>query len=158
MKVFVFSVLLFIACACNAPNSKSSSDDFYLNKGGFDIGRIPLIKPYEATTPSTLPNWIVASVDTNSVPLTIPGTKEIRVLDSLIFVHSINTTLNYQSIKEAWFVIIPKKKLVKGFETHKKYLDFIKGLGLKKEPKLINIGRVFNIFDQNDTLNWNKIP
>lgn len=157
MKIFAFLLLLIIAYSCNAPNSKSVSDNFYIDKGGFDLARIPLIKPYEATTPSTNPNWIVASIDTNSIPITIAGTKEVRVLDSLILVHSINTTLNYQPVKEAWFVIIPKKQLVKGFETHEIYLDFIRGLGLKQEPELINIGRVFNNFDSNDTLDWKKM-
>lgn len=155
MKIFTFLILLIVACSCNHTNFKG--DDFYLDKGGFDMARIPLIKPYQATTPSTNPNWIVASVDTNSVPLTIPGTREVKVLDSLILVHSVNTTLNYQPVKEAWFVIIPKKDLLKGFESHENYVAYILRLGLKHEPQLINMERVFSHFDDNDTLDWRKL-
>jgi hypothetical protein len=121
------------------------------------MGRIPLVKPYEATTSATLVNWIVESTDTTSVPLTIPGTKEIAVVKDIIFLHSTNTVLNYQSVKEGWFVIIPKSQSVKGFDTHQEYLKYVHGMGLQKEPKLYDIGKVFNYFDMNDHIDWQNL-
>jgi hypothetical protein len=154
-------IVLFCLCiaSCESTSSgKLSADPFYTDKGDFDMARIPPIKPYEATVPATGSNdWIVASVDTNDLPLTIPGTKEVTVIDTLILLHSLNTTLDYQPVKEAWFVLIPNRRLVKGFNTHGKYLGFIKKLGLRVEPKLYNIGKVFNYFDSNDTLDWKKV-
>jgi hypothetical protein len=145
--------------SCSSPNNKHSKvDEFYTDKGDFDMGRIPLIKPYEATTPATgNPNWIVASIDTNSVPVTMDGTKEVRVANNMILLHCVNTTLNYQPVKEAWFVIIPRKQIIKSFETHMGYQDYLNSQGFKKEPKLYAIGRVFRYFDNNDYINWEDI-
>jgi len=86
--------------ACNEPSKGLKQDYFYTDKGSFDMGRIPLIKPYEATTSATIVNWIVESTDTTSISLTIPGTKGITVVKGMIFLHATNTILNYQLIKE----------------------------------------------------------
>ncbi len=155
-KLMLIGCLLIVSCN-NFTSSKHQDDDFYTDKGSFDMARIPLIKPYEATTPSTNVNWVISSIDTNSVPITIDGTKEIKVTKGLILIHSINTTLNYQPVKEAWFIILPKKRIIRGFSKHKDYLGLLDSSGIKNEPKLYQIGKVFNYFDMNDTINWEEI-
>jgi hypothetical protein len=153
--------IIFVCCyltSCKQNSSRNaSSDSFYTDKGSFDMARIPLIKPYEATTPSTNVNWIVASIDTNDIPVTIEGTKELNITHGMILIHSVNTTLNYQPVKEAWFIIFPKKRHIKGFESHKKYTDLLKQLGLINEPKLYSLGKVFNYFDSHGKVNWNDL-
>jgi hypothetical protein len=121
------------------------------------MARIPLIKPYEATTSATTVNWVVESTDTTSVLLTIPGTKEIVVVKDMIFLHSTNTLLNYQPVKESWFVIASKSHSVKGFETHQSYLKYVHSMGFANEPKLYAISKVFDYFDRNDRIDWKNL-
>ncbi|WP_345213904.1 hypothetical protein [Mucilaginibacter gynuensis] len=158
MKKAIFIIFSLFVIACNEPDKKLQSlDSFYTNKGEFDMSRIPLIKPYEATTGVTPRDWIVATADTNSIAPTIPGTEGIYVTDSLIFVHSINTIVDYQDAREAWFVIRPKQDTVISFTNHSNYLNYLKKLGFTKEPHLYNPDNVFMSFDHNDYIDWKKL-
>ncbi|WP_345948083.1 hypothetical protein ABDD95_14610 [Mucilaginibacter sp. PAMB04274] len=155
--------LIILVCFCIAsckptPSGKLPADSFYTDTGDFDMARIPLIKPYEATVPATgNQDWIVVSTDTSVVPLTIPGTKEVRVVKDIILVHSKNTALDYQPIKEAWFVILRAKRKVKGFKSHQEHLTLIKQMGLPYEPELYRMSDVFDYFDRYGYINWKKM-
>jgi len=141
-KILIILLSLFIVSCHETVDQKQKANKFDTDKGDFDMGRFPLIKPWEATAPGHS-GCIVSSIDTNSVPVTIPGTKQVRVVDSVIYVHAVNTDLNYQQVKEGWFIIIPKKHLFKGFKTHWEYLACMNSLKLKKEPELYNAGKVW---------------
>ncbi|WCT12059.1 hypothetical protein [Mucilaginibacter jinjuensis] len=156
MKWLVYIIILINVFACNQGSGKKV-DDFYTNKGGFDLARIPLVKPYEATTPSTKPNWIITSIDTNDIPAPVNGIEDIRVIKGIILAHGKNTTVNYKPAKDAWFIIVPTKRLVAGFRKHGDYVGSLKNLGFEKEPDLFKIIKVFKYFDCNDHINWELI-
>lgn len=158
MKAVIFFLLAWCTVSCTNTNNKHLKvDEFYTDKGDFDMARIPLIKPYEATTPATNPDWIVSSIDTNSLPVTMPGTKEIRVFNNIILLHNINTVVDYQPVKEAWFVIFAKSHSIKSYKTHQEYINYLKFIGLSKAPELYPIGRVYDYFDSYDHIDWQKV-
>ncbi|MDR6945081.1 hypothetical protein [Mucilaginibacter pocheonensis] len=157
MRKIILLLITLSLFACDQKNRKhQQSDKFYIEKGGFDEARIPLIKPYEITSPSTNSNWIAASVDTTEVPVTIPGTEHINVVDSVIFIYSQKTVLDGQPIDQAWFIIIPKNHLLRGFKSHQEYLNYISSIEIR-EPKMYNVSEVFHYFDQKDTLDWSEL-
>ena len=144
--------MLILIASCNAPTKEEIDKGFYKDKGALDMGRIPLIKPFEAVTTENN-NWILRA-DDDSVLFTVPGAREVRVIHQEILVHSLNTIINYAPAKEGWFVIIPKTHFSKGFATHKEYLDQLRHEGFNKEPLLYDINKIFSYFDKNDTVTW----
>lgn len=159
MKTILLLLVSLCFVSCNGlVDKKQNGDSFYTDKGDFDMGRFPLIKPWEATVPSPGHNdWIVASIDTNDMPFTVLGSKQIRVVDSIIFIHAIETIINFQDAKEGWFIIIPKHHLAKAFTTHQAYASYVDSLKLKREPELYNPDNVFTYFDKHNYINWRKI-
>ena len=156
-KVIILLLISAFLFSCNQRRkNQRPMDDFYINKGDFSLSRFPLIKPYEIATVVTSNEWIIHSVDYNETLGTVPGTKQINVVDSVIFAHSKNTILDGQPTSEAWFIIIPKHHILRGFKNHSEYLDYIKSIK-SKEPKMYDVGEVFSYFDSKDTLDWKQL-
>ena len=152
-KGHLLLLLNLLIISCNGPTKKEIDKEFYKDKGSLDMGRIPLIKPFEVVN-NEKDNWILRA-DDDSVLFTIPGVKEIRVINQKILIHSFNTTVNYVPVKEGWFVITPKTLSSNGFVNHQNYLELLYHEGFHQEPKLYDINLIFNYFDKNDTITWN---
>lgn len=149
--------MVFSLFACDQKRGGNSHiDKFYTNKGGFDLSRFPLLKPYEISAVIPGHDWIITSIDTSEVLGPIPGTKFINVVDSVIFVQSNNTILDGQPIKKAWFVIIPKHHLLRGFKSRQEYLNFLSSMHVN-DPKMFDVEEVFQVFDNKDTLDWQEL-
>lgn len=151
MKQHIFlliTILSIVGCGSNSKNGKQS-DEFYTDKGGIDLWRVPLIKPYEIVTLRE-GDWGARSVDTFDVPLSMPGVRTVNVVDSVIFIFGTKTILNGQEVEAAWFVIKSKNHKVWGFKDHQNYLNHIHSIGIGNEPKLLDVRctRSFPIFPQ----------
>jgi hypothetical protein len=155
-KYIVIPLLSILFVSCNAPTKEEREREFYTDKGSFDMGRIPLIKPFEVVT-TEHSNWILQATDDTTGYFTVDGVKEVRVVNQFILVHSLNTTLNGARAKEGWFVIIPKTHFSKGFATHQEYLDLLHYEGFSEEPALYKINTVFEYFDKHDTITWGSV-
>jgi len=154
--LFFITLLYLTACGGNT-NQDPKLDDFYSDKGGFDYGRIPLIKPYELTTSSRENYWTAETIDTSEVPLNMPGARNINIVNSIIFIYGRETILNGQEVDAAWFVIIPKNHIVRGFMDHKKYLAYIQSIGFQKEPLLYDVQEVYRFFSKHNKVDWKEI-
>ncbi|MCQ6957257.1 sigma-70 non-essential region-containing protein [Mucilaginibacter aquariorum] len=160
MKQVVFLIICFYLASCEggAGGKKSALDEFYTDKGSYDMARIPLIKPYEAVVPATGDHdWLIHSV-TDSVLFTIPGVKGIKVLnDRVILAYGVNTLINYQDAGEGWFILIPRDNFIKIFTKHEEYINWLDCHGIKKEPSLYEPIRVYDYFKFHETVDWGKI-
>jgi len=156
----IISLLLIISFlfSCNQKRKNDAPiDNFYADKGGFDLSRFPLIKPYQVETVIPSDEWIIQTADDdNEMPETAPGAKYVNVVDSVIFAHCKKTILDGQPTTEAWFIIIPKHHIFRGFKNHSEYLDYIKSIK-SNEPKMYDVSNVFGYFDSKDTLNWKEL-
>lgn len=152
-KKYLFILLGIFIVSCNTSTKKGRDDEFYTDKGSFDMGRFPLIKPFELNVTDG-DNWLLSANKDSTVLFTIDGVKGIRVFNHFILAHAVNTTINYARAKEGWFVIIPKSHFSKGVATHQEYLNLLYQVGLNKEPDLYKPNDVFDYFDKHDTINW----
>jgi hypothetical protein len=153
-KIAIFIVLSFcvfyneISCT-NKKSIKMVGDDFYISKGGFDYARLPLLKPYDAKTIAGGKEWSIALK--HSYDMTIPNVKTVNVIgDSLIIVHSTNTLLNGQDVKESWYIILPAMQLEKGYKDYQLYLKHLKKLGFHTAPELQDIHKANSDFQYNN--------
>ncbi|MBS7562774.1 hypothetical protein KHS38_00010 [Mucilaginibacter sp. Bleaf8] len=129
-------------------------DEFYTGKGGWDYARFPLIKPYEARLVAGFDNWIVR-LDSTSYDGTVPNVKSLNIIgDSLIILYSKNTLLDGLPTKQSWYVILPARRIEKGFKNHEDYTSYLDSLGILQEPKLLDIHLVNKDFQHNDRINW----
>lgn len=83
--------------------------------------------------------------------------KKANVVDSIIFVYSVNSILHGVDIKESWHIIIPGKHVEKGFSDHQAYVGFLNKLGIQKELKLYDIEEIEHYFENHETINWNAL-
>jgi hypothetical protein len=159
MKPLYLALLITLAAlmfSCN--RHKKHKDPYYTDHGDWDDVRFPIIKPYEAICLNGTNTWFVQLThDVDDHFFSAPGTKEIAVLDNMIFLHSTNTILNYAEAKEAWFVLIPAKDIEKGFATHMSYQDYLHSVGISHEPKLYSMNQVSRYFGNHDTIDWQNI-
>lgn len=83
--------------------------------------------------------------------------KKANVMDSVIFVYSVNSILHGVDIKESWHVIIPSKHIEKGFSDHQAYVGFLNKLGIQREPQLYDIDKIEHYFENHETIDWNAL-
>lgn len=156
MKFFSFFLLITLSLlACDHRNK--NVDKFYTEKSDWDLIRFPLIKPYHVVTLPPDTNWFVQVMDTDTTHLfpSIPGTRSINVLDTMIIAYAKNTLLGGQKVGEAWFVVNPKNDSVRGFKDQQKYFEYLKSIKIIN-PKLYPVRDVFQYFYDQDTLDWKK--
>lgn len=158
MKIFkIFAIcIVFIAACTNKDNKGRDADSFYKEKGGWDAGRIPLIKPYEAIITNKNVGWGMGLEGLDG-DTGFTNIKNINVIDGMILVYSVNSILHGIDTKETWHIIVPNKGIEKGFSNHQDYLNYLNKLGVTSEPNLINIDKVAKFFDKYDRVDWEAI-
>ncbi|MEO7211170.1 hypothetical protein [Mucilaginibacter sp.] len=154
IRLFVFLCILFIQFACK--HNYSHVDRFYTEKGDGDMGRLPLIKPYEVLSTTTDMGWCIALKGKYS-GIGFCNVKKVTVLDTVILLYTGNTILYNRNVKQSWHVIIPKNDFDKGFDNHTDYLNFLTSMAIKPEPNLYNIDLVASYFDEYEFIDWKKI-
>ena len=145
---------VIICVACN--NKHSNIDKFYTDKGDGDIGRIPLLKPYEAEIVTKDYGWCI-SLKGKYSGIGFCNVKKVNVIDSVVFVYTGNTILNGMDVKNSWHIIIPKNDFEKGFSSNVDYLSYLKEIGIKSAPRLHNIDSIANYFDEHNFIDWKVI-
>lgn len=151
----ILLLLLFLLSCTDRPGV----DKFYTDQGEFDMSRFPMIKPYEAITsiPHDKYGWFIQMYqwDTtfSAYAGNIVGVQRLNLIDTVIFAYAQNTLILGQEEKEGWFVLIPKKPLLKEFKTQQEYLKYLDTLGVKP-PKLFNPDDVLQYYFAKDTLDW----
>ena len=156
--ILLLMYLLLFACNHQTPD-RQKADKFYTEKSDYNLVRFPLIKPYQmAMITNGIPsdNWIMLSIDECEAFPTIPGVKHINVIDTVIFAYANNTIVNFQSAKKGWFILIPKRHIIREFTTQKEYLNYLSSIKVH-DPKMYLVGEVFQYFDKEDTLDWQKL-
>lgn len=149
--------LLITACAYTSSNSdqlaEGVSSDFYSKMGGFDYQRIPLFPPYEAMKINKK-SWSI-KLHTNSIRYqpSINDIVQIGVADDLILTYSMDSLLEGVAVKEAWFVIVPSKRIEKGFSDFGSMRSFVEELGVTL-PNLQNADEQYQIFSTRESLDW----
>lgn len=146
----------FLTSCLHRQNEHSNIDNFYKEKGEWDSGRIPLIKPYEAVITSKELGWFI-NLEGRDGDTGLPNINKVTVSQGIIFLYNTKTVLHGVEVKEAWHVIIPNKQIEKGFATYKEYVKYLNQLGIKVEPKLHDINLVAQYFENHDLMNWNEV-
>ncbi len=159
MKPLYFTtlVILIAAFTVSCHEVDKPNDPYFTDHGDWDDVRFPIIKPYEAICLNGTNTWFVQIITGADGFFSAPGTKEIAVVNQMIFLHSVNTVLNFAEATEAWFVLIPSKHIEKGFATHFSYQDYLHSLGISQEPKLYPMDRVSRHFGEHDAIDWQHI-
>lgn len=154
VSILLFGFLSLLACKNKHPHA----DPFYTDKREYDMSRYPLIKPYEMITAIPSNDWMIQpeSTDTSEFIGNVTGTKNVNVVDSVIFAYSKNTIIEGQIAYEGWFVVIPKHGILREFKLKKDYLKYLDSIKVKS-PKMYDVEEVFHYFDKNDTLDWKKL-
>lgn len=160
MKIIYYLLifLTFFNCiACkDKENKKVNVDGFYIEKGEWDLGRIPFIKPYEAVIVNKQNGWCMhlfaEDGDTGFCNI-----KKANVTKGLILIYSEDLMLRGIEVKQSWQVIIPCRSIEQGVDSHEEYLRYLSGLGLKSEPLLIDIELAAKYFEDNDIIDWKLI-
>jgi hypothetical protein len=159
MKFFTVT-LLVITCltSCKSSSTKNKgSDEFYTDQGGFDYIRIPFIKPYEAIYTVGGKEWIM-SLEQALFDMSVSGIKNARIINNnIIILYSTNTLLNASKAKESWYVIIVSKHIEKGFGTHQEFIKYLNQNGIKDEPKLFDMDKIYDYFKEHETIDWGAI-
>ncbi|MEO3407135.1 hypothetical protein AAFN85_24675 [Mucilaginibacter sp. CAU 1740] len=155
--VLLYSLLigLLLCCSCGS-NKKAAVDDFYTEKGEWDSARLPLVKPYEAIIVNKEAGWgmNLVGVDGDTGFFHI---KKATVVNGVILVYYENDLLHGETVWKAWYVVIPAKKIEKGFSTHKQYTDYLDSIHIPKETPLHDIEAIADYYEYHDTIDWKEI-
>ncbi len=157
-KPFILLTMSLLGCGLGqdqARNNNPNTDSFYIEVSGFDWSRFPLIKPYEILTLDRGDEWTLGyrskEVWFNT---TVANVRKVDVKQGLIFAYSNDSTyLNLNKVFEAWFVINPKTKEVKGFKTESEFSNHLKEKGINK-PQWTEVNEVFKEFLDTYCLDW----
>jgi len=125
-------ILMTLALSCRHVHKKNPvSDLFYTNTGGFDLKRVPLIKPYEAIKVSDN-EWQIQLFTTRLLSTVIHFANEVDLVDSAILIHVKGETIIKENIyNEGWFIVIPKLNLEEGFNIKGDFDEYLSKLHLK---------------------------
>jgi hypothetical protein len=153
--LFLLPVLMYFATSCKQKSIKNL-DHFYTDKGDWDAGRIPFIKPYEAINATKKFGWSI-NLKGEDFDTGFPNIKRANVIDSMILIYSTNTILHGIDVKQSWHIIIPKQSIEKGFASHQEYLHYLDSIGTRDEPQLHDIDSIADYFETHDTIDWKAI-
>lgn len=156
LPILLSSIFVLLVSCLHTSNKKLKVDIFYTEKGDGDMGRIPLLKPYEAVIATKDYGWCI-SLHGKYSGIGFCNIKKVAVLDTVLLVSTGNTILNGADVKESWHIIIPKNDFDKGFDNYRDYIAYLNTLGMKTEPMLYNIDSVASYFNDHDVIDWKAI-
>jgi hypothetical protein len=82
--------------------------------------------------------------------------KEVNVAKGVIMLYGTGGAyIDGKEVPEAWFVIVPDKKIETGFASKKNFRDYVLTLGIK-DPELYEVDRVFRSFQKKYPITWEK--
>lgn len=137
--------------------NKDKEEGFYSYSKVNYIYRLPVIEPYEITSPDNGVNWAIAFKNSPPPAHGVQFLTKIGIHDSVFVVYSPRDLSFSSDHPQVWAVIDITKKEEKVFTTEAEYNTHLKSRGLK-EIKLYDINAVFANFDKNKKLppEWSK--
>ena len=149
----LMGVLLLLSC--NSKTQNEHQDYFYTDIGG-GTKRIPLIKPYEVKK-ITENEWRLELQTTQLLELSIHNVKSVNIIDSVIVVHAMgDVSIKGITCSEGWFVILPSRKVEKGFASETEFFTYLNEAGVKFS-KFYYVDDIFNTFNKNKKINWRSL-
>jgi hypothetical protein len=142
----VLSVILII-------NLLSCRNDFSSRRGGLDYIRLPFIKPYEALLTNGRKQWQM-NLFNSALNSSVVNIKTVYVENGAILLYSEKTYLDGQDANQAWFVVVPAKHVEKGFSNENDFAEYLKSIGIRGKPILIDINKLSDYFNDHYPINW----
>lgn len=167
--VLYLMILLSISCVTGCTPLVHHSDPFYdINDNDFPRNHLPLIKPIEATRKNSSSPWSV-SLMPYSPKVYIPNSdvvypyshveelKKFAVRDGVIMAYSsyVNKQADayIQDNYYHWFVIVPEKKITKGFHTEDEFNQYIQTVDIQN-PDWQTPDEAYKKFAETGCLDW----
>ena len=152
------SFLLSSACILTRYHNP---DPFYSSTGEWDSIRFPLIKPYEAVAIAGGNGWWINLPVILGEPTlygSVQDVQKVSVVNDVILAYTPNKPDFSQGMLEQvqvyyWYVIIPDKKIQRGFENERAFMEYIQKSGINKvvweNPDLL-----YRRFESTGCLDW----
>jgi hypothetical protein len=145
MKKNLFSLIILLFIASCTPLVHHSDPFYDFNDSDFPRDQLPLLNPIKATRESSSSPWEIGLI--NIIWIDIPKSIEkypysyimevekIDVIDNAIFAYSSYVDKQAEDYVFNnyfhWFVIVPNKKITKGFHSEDEFNEYIKSLGME---------------------------
>jgi len=145
------------------------SDSFYdLNDNDFPRNHLPLINPIEATSERSSSPWDIELHP--AIWVDFPNSQglyylygHINELEKIAVKNGVIMAYSSYVDKEAdayiqdnyyhWFVVVPDKKIAKGFHTEGEFREYIQTLGIQ-DPKWQTPDEAYDKFAETGCLEW----
>jgi hypothetical protein len=171
MKKTAFYLILLISISCMTCCTRriQHSDPFYnLNDNDFPRNHLPLINPIEATSKNSSSPWSVSLLP-HSPWVKLPNSQEyyvysaveelekIAVKNGVIMAYSSyvdkETDAYIQDNYYYWFVVVPDKRIAKGFHTEDEFQQYIQTLDIQN-PDWQTPDEAYDKFAETGCLEW----
>ncbi|WP_046246091.1 hypothetical protein [Hymenobacter terrenus] len=148
--------LLLAGCAPEVKNPDGSpAEAFYTESSIGDGVRLPLLKPYEILRLTGETHWLMNCFNGLG---SIDQVNKVAVVDSVMVLYAagkIADKLRESYISEAWYVIIPAKKVELQFDHRKDFVAYLRTLHVDPaRVRLYPIDSVFASFERKYPIDW----
>jgi hypothetical protein len=162
--LLVLIIIVGILTSCSHPIQHA--DPFYNVSNDFSLDRIPLIQPFEITQIDSSSDWRIFLP--YGLWVSVPNTQfeyayNIKKLEKFSVINSIIIAYSSYIDQDAptyiqenyyhWFVIIPEKKIVEGFQKEDEFRNYIQLLGME-DPNWETPEDALNQFKRTGCLKW----
>lgn len=151
MKKIVSGITaIFFLTTCNSGSGKKEVGFYDYSKIDY-IYRLPLIEPYEITSPDNGVNWILAFKGTSPPSHGVQFLTKVGMKDSVFVVYSPRDLSFSSDHPNVWAVVDVEKKEEKLFTNEWEYKAYLTNRGMG-DISLYEINTVFKRFDNDKTL------
>ena len=167
--VFYLTLVLSISCLTSCAPFVHHADPFYdFNDNDFPRNYLPLLNPFEATRKNSSSPWSVSLLpygpwvhipnsDADYPYSRVQKLEKISVKNGVIMAYSSYVDKQIDAYIQDnyyhWFVIVPDKKIVRGFHTEDEFNQFIQTLGIQG-PDWQTPDEAFKKFSETGCLDW----
>lgn len=161
----MFLVTLFSGCWSSTNRQKDQKkmvDPFYTETGGWDMIRVPLIKPYEAIKVDPKDGISSWTVDFKN-SLGTYNVRKVDVQDSIIYILSgrisesddvkINTLVNVTNVPIGWYIIDVEKSKESSFSSEFAFNKYIKENKYRR-PNWRSIDSLIDVLSKGSNVPW----
>lgn len=154
-KVITVTVMAFLFGSCNWGTNKKKVGFYDYSRVNY-IYRLPLIEPYEITSPDNGASWGIAFKNNPPAAHGVQFLTNIGIQDSVFVVYSPKDLSFSSDHPQVWVVVDVANKEEKIFTNEKDYNTHLKNKGLK-DIKLYEINPLYTDFDKNRKLPFHMV-
>jgi hypothetical protein len=164
---FCLIILLSVSFVTCCTRRMQHSDSFY-NLNDNDFSRLPLIKPIKAIRNGSFSPWYLGLG--NPIWIEIPNSNNVYYVYSIVkelgkIAVKNDVVMAYSSYVDEqadayiqddyyhWFVMVPDKKIAKGFHTEDEFQQYIQTLGIQN-PDWQTPDEAYDKFAETGCLEW----